>query len=58
MSLKYKGFIAQVSFAPIPGHYVAEVVHGPDSVSFSATTYQELEQIMSVAVENYLNLVW
>ena len=56
MSLIYKGFKAQVCFAPIPGHYVAEVVHGPDLVSFSAPTYQELEAMMSIAVENYLNV--
>lgn len=56
MIIMYKGFKASVTFAPVPGHYVAEVEHGPDLVSFSASTFEELKSVMSLAVENYLNI--
>ena len=53
--MQYKGFIASFHYVGDIGHFVGEIIHSNDTISFSATTFKALQETMIAAVDNYLN---
>ncbi len=54
--LQYKGFVAHFHYIPDLDFFVAQILHGDDTISFSALTMAQLHPAMASAVDNYLSI--
>lgn len=52
--MRYKGMVARHEYVLSMGFFVGEIVNCPDVVAFAAETLAQLEEVMHVAVDNYL----
>jgi len=52
--MQYKGFVANFQYVGDLGHFVGEITHSNDTISFSAPTFKQLQETMVIAVDNYL----
>lgn len=52
--MQYKGFVAKYQYVSEAGLFVAEIFHAKDTLSFSAPTLKQLEEVMKEAVDEYL----
>lgn len=51
--LEFKGYQARYQYVAQSDHYVAELMHSDDVVSFAAPTFEALKILLSEVVESY-----